>query len=183
MLASEIKTILKYPGFRAAIDVTGAAEILLLGPGRTPGCGVFRGICEIEPGCFGIWEQGRLTVRRYWHLTDGEHREDFTDTCAHVRWLVEDAIRRQLVSDVPIGCFLSGGLDSSLICSIASRELAGQGRRLDTFSVDYDRNREFFVPGKFQPNTDSDFLAPMEEYLGANAHHVILSADELDGAL
>ena len=183
LFASEIKTILKYPGFRAAIDVTGAAEILLLGPGRTPGCGVFRGICEIEPGCFGIWEQGRLTVRRYWHLTDGEHREDFTDTCAHVRWLVEDAIRRQLVSDVPIGCFLSGGLDSSLICSIASRELAGQGRRLDTFSVDYDRNREFFVPGKFQPNTDSDFLAPMEEYLGANAHHVILSADELDGAL
>ena len=183
LFASEIKTILKYPGFRAAIDVTGAAELLLLGPGRTPGCGVFRGVREIEPGCFGIWEQGRLTVRRYWKLTDREHREDFTDTCAHVRWLVEDAIRRQLVSDVPIGCFLSGGLDSSLICSIASRELAGQGRRLDTFSVDYDRNREFFVPGKFQPNTDSDFLAPMEEYLGANAHHVILSADELDGAL
>ena len=183
LFASEIKTILKYPGFRAAIDVTGAAEILLLGPGRTPGCGVFRGVREIEPGCFGIWKQGRLTVRRYWHLTDGEHREDFAETCDHVRWLVEDAIRRQLVSDVPIGCFLSGGLDSSLICSIAARELAGQGRRLDTFSVDYDRNREFFVPGKFQPNTDSDFLAPMEEYLGANAHHVILSADELDGAL
>lgn len=183
LFASEIKTILKYPGFRAAIDVTGAAELLLLGPGRTPGCGVFRGVREIEPGCFGIWEQGRLTVRRYWQLTDGEHREDFAETCDHVRWLVEDAIRRQLVSDVPIGCFLSGGLDSSLICSIASQELSGQGRRLDTFSVDYDRNREFFVPGKFQPNTDSDFLAPMEEYLGANAHHVILSADELDGAL
>ena len=183
LFASEMKTILRYPGFRAAIDVTGAAELLLLGPGRTPGCGVFRGIRELEPGCWGIWEDGRLTLGRYWNLTDGIHEENFADTCAHVRELVEDAIRRQLVSDVPIGCFLSGGLDSSLICSIAARELAGQGRRLDTFSVDYDRNREFFVPGKFQPNTDSDFLAPMEEYLGANAHHVILSADELDGAL
>ena len=179
LFASEIKTILKYPGFRAAIDVTGAAEILLLGPGRTPGCGVFRGVKEIEPGYFGIWEAGRLTLRRYWHLTDGEHREDFRETCAHVRWLVEDAIRRQLVSDVPVGCFLSGGLDSSLICSIA----AEHRNELDTFSVDYDRNREFFVPGKFQPNTDSDYLAPMETFLGANAHHVILSADDLDGAL
>ena len=183
LFASEIKTILKYPGFRAAIDVTGAAELLLLGPGRTPGCGVFRGVREIEPGCFGIWEQGKLTERRYWRLTDGEHREDFAETCAHVRWLVEDAIRRQLVSDVPIGCFLSGGLDSSLICAVAAEHLAGQGRRLDTFSVDYDRNREFFVPGKFQPNTDSDFLASMEAYLDASAHRVILSAEDLDGAL
>ena len=183
LFASEIKTILKYPGFRAAIDVTGAAEILLLGPGRSPGCGVFRGVRELEPGCFGIWEQRRLTVRRYWKLTDGEHREDFLETCAHVRWLVEDAIRRQLVSDVPIGCFLSGGLDSSLICAAAAEHLALQGRRLDTFSVDYDRNREYFVPGKFQPNTDSDFLAPMEDFLGANAHHVVLSAEDLDRAL
>ena len=183
LFSSEIKTILKYPGFRAAIDVTGAAELLLLGPGRTPGCGVFRGVKEIEPGCFGIWEQGKLNLRRYWHLTDGEHGEDFAETCAHVRWLVEDAIRRQLVSDVPIGCFLSGGLDSSLICAVAAEHLAGQGKRLDTFSVDYDRNREFFVPGKFQPNTDSDFLAPMEEFLDAKAHHVILTADDLDGAL
>ena len=179
IFASEIKTILQYPGFRAAIDVTGAAEILLLGPGRTPGCGVFRGLKELEPGCFGYWERGRLTVRRYWRLTDGEHREDFRETCEHVRWLVEDAIRRQLVSDVPIGCFLSGGLDSSLICAIAAEHV----RQLDTFSVDYDRNREFFVPGKFQPNTDADYLAPMEAFLGANSHHVILTAEELDGAL
>ena len=179
LFASEIKTILKYPGFRAAIDVTGAAEILLLGPGRTPGCGVFRGVNELEPGCFGIWEEGSLTLRRYWHLTDGEHREDFRETCEHVRWLVEDAIRRQLVSDVPIGCFLSGGLDSSLICAIAAEHV----RQLDTFSVDYDRNREFFVPGKFQPNTDADFLEPMEAFLGAKSHHVILTAEELDGAL
>ena len=62
LFASEIKTILKYPGFRPAIDVEGAAELLLLGPGRTPGCGVFRGVRELEPGCWGLWEQGRLTV-------------------------------------------------------------------------------------------------------------------------
>ena len=180
LFASEIKTILKYPGFRAAIDVTGAAELLLLGPGRTPGSGVFRGIRELEPGCCGYWDGKKLALRRYWKLTDGPHTESLEETAEHVRFLVEDAIRRQLVSDVPVGCFLSGGLDSSLICAVAAKSM---DHPLDTFSVDYDRNREFFVPGKFQPNSDADFLGPMEDFLGANGHRVVLTADQLDGAL
>ena len=180
IFASEIKTILQYPDFRAAIDVEGAAEILLLGPGRTPGCGVFRGIRELEPGCCGYYEQGRLTIRRYWKLTDGPHTESFWDTAEHVRYLVEDAIRRQLVSDVPVGFFLSGGLDSSLICAVAAKNMDGP---IQTFSVDYERNREFFTPGKFQPNSDADFLGPMEEFLGAEGHRVILTPQMLDEVL
>ena len=180
LLASEIKTILKYPGFHAAIDAEGVAELLLLGPGRTPGCGIFRGVRELEPGCCGYWEQGKLTLSRYWKLTDGPHTEAFEETAEHVRFLVEDAIRRQLVSDVPVGFFLSGGLDSSLICTVAAKNTGGP---LMTYSVDYDRNREFFVPGKFQPNTDSDYLGPMEHYLGAKGHRVVLTAEQLDGAL
>ncbi|MBE6949921.1 MAG: asparagine synthase (glutamine-hydrolyzing) [Ruminococcaceae bacterium] len=183
LFASEIKTILKYPDFRAAIDVTGAAELLLIGPGRTPGCGIFRGVREIEPGCCAFWEKNKLTVRRYWKLTDGTHNESFEETAEHVRWLVEDSIRRQMVSDVPIGCFLSGGLDSSLICAVVADAMKEQGRRLDTFSVDYDKNREFFVPGKFQPNSDADYLGPMEEFLGAKAHRVVLTSEQLNGAL
>ncbi len=180
LFASEIKTILQYPGFRAAIDVTGAAELLLLGPGRTPGCGVFRRVRELEPGCYGVYEGGRFTLNRYWKLTDGPHTDSFEDTCAHVRYLLTDAIRRQMVSDVPIGCFLSGGLDSSLICSVCSDFTEGP---LKTFSVDYEGNHKYFVPGKFQPNSDADFLGPMEAYLGADAHRVMLSADELNEAL
>ena len=180
IFASELKTILRYPDFRAAIDVEGAAELLLLGPGRTPGCGVFRGVRELEPGCCGYYKQGRLTLRRYWKLTDGPHTETFWDTADHVRFLVEDAIRRQLVSDVPVGFFLSGGLDSSLICAVAAKTMEEPIR---TFSVDYDRNREFFVPGKFQPNSDTDFLGTMEDFLGAEGHRVILSPEMLDEAL
>lgn len=180
VFASELKTILKVPGIRPVLDVTGAAEILLLGPGRTPGSGILRGIRELEPGCYAVWEQGRLTIKRYWQLTDGPHTETFEDTAAHVRALVEDAIRRQLVSDVPVGFFLSGGLDSSLICAVAAKN---QAEPLMTYSVDYDRNREFFRPGKFQPNSDSDYLGPMEAFLGANGHRVMLSAKDLDEAL
>jgi len=180
LFASEIKTILKYPGFRAAIDVTGAAELLLLGPGRTPGCGVFCGIREIEPGCCGIWDTGKLTLSRYWQLTDGPHTESFEETAEHVRFLVEDAIRRQLVSDVPVGFFLSGGLDSSLICAVAAKHMRSP---LKTWSVDYERNRDYFQPGKFQPNADADYLGPMEHFLGAEGHRVVLSAEELDAVL
>lgn len=183
IFASEIKTILCNPGFQAAIDITGASELLLIGPGRTPGCGVFRGINELEPGCTAMWESNRLKVRRYWKLTDGEHPYSFDDTVDMVRELLVDAIRRQLVSDVPVGCFLSGGLDSSLICSVAAKEFAGQGRTLHTFSVDYENNDRFFTPGKFQPNSDSDFLGLMEDYLGSQPHRVVLTAQQLHDAL
>ena len=70
LFASEIKTILKYPTVSAELDEQGAAEILLMGPGRSPGCGVFRGMEELEPGCCGWYEDVHLSIRRYWRLLD-----------------------------------------------------------------------------------------------------------------
>ena len=183
LFGSELKTILAYPGFRASIGLEGAAEVLLLGPGRTPGCGVFDGIDELEPGCCGVFERGKLTVRRYWKLLDREHTESFDDTVEHVRFLVLDSIRRQMVSDVPIGTFLSGGLDSSIISAVCAKELAHWGGTLDTFSVDYENNDRFFVPGKFQPNTDADYIGTMEDYIRSEPHRVVLTAQDLADAI
>ena len=183
LFASEIKTILAYPGFRAAIDGEGAAEILLLGPGRTPGCGVFRGVKELEPGCCGHYRGGRLEIERYWKLLDREHTDSFEQTAETVRYLVCDAIERQMVSDVPIGTFLSGGLDSSVISAVCARKLGREGKRLDTFSVDYENNAQFFTPGKFQPNSDSDFIGIMEEHLHCTPHRVVIPAQALVDAL
>ena len=146
LFASEIKTILAYPTVKAQLDIQGASEILLLGPGRTPGCGVFRGIFELEPGCCGYYSEGELTLRRYWKLLDREHTDTFEQTAEKVRELVMDAIKRQMVSDVPIGTFLSGGLDSSLITAVCANEIKAKGKRLKTFSVDYVDNDKYFVP-------------------------------------
>ncbi len=179
LFASEIKTILAYPGIEAKLDAQGVADILLLGPGRLPGSGVFRDVLELEPGCCGVFENGIFRWRRYWYLKDRTHEESFEETAEQVRYLVTDAIRRQMVSDVPIGCFLSGGLDSSLISSVCAGEMKKRGERLSTFSLDYENNRQFFVPGKFQPNSDSDFIPIMEDALGVEPHRTVLRPEDL----
>ncbi len=183
VFASEIKTILATGAVSPQLDAEGAAEILLLGPGRTPGCGVFKGIRELENGCCGYFEAGRLSIRRYWQLRDREHRETFEETAEHVRELVTDAILRQTVSDVPIGTFLSGGLDSSLISAVCAREMAKRGERLQTFSVDYVDNDKYFTPNRFQPNSDGYYIRRMQEELGSDHHWCVLSPEELVGVL
>lgn len=179
LFASEMKTILTYPGVRAELDADGAGQLLLLGPGRTPGSGVFHNMQELEPGCFGIYEDGRFRAHRYWKLRDREHTDSFEETVQNVRELVTDAIRRQMVSDVPIGTFLSGGLDSSLISAICARDTEGRGEYLDTFSVDYLDNDKHFVAGKFQPNSDTEYIRIMVDHLSAKHHWTVLTPEEL----
>ena len=176
LFASEIKTILAYPTVKAELDAQGAAEILLLGPGRSPGCGVLRGIEELEPGCCGWYEGGVLRTRRYWYLRDREHRESFEETAEQVRYLVTDAIRRQTVSDVPIGTFLSGGLDSSLISAVCAGQM---GSEMPTFSLDYADNDRYFVPGKFQPNSDNAYIRIMQDALQTRHHWCVLTPEDL----
>ena len=183
LFASEIKSILAYPTVSAVLDGAGAGEILLLGPGRTPGSGVFRGIMELEPGCCAVYQGGRFQWKRYWKLMDHEHTESFEETADHVRYLVEDAIRRQMIADVPIGTFLSGGLDSSIITAVCAKEMEKKNCRLPTFSVDYARQEEFFVPGKFQPNSDSSYIRLMQETLNTDHHWSVLQPDDLIDAL
>ena len=180
LFSSEIKTILAYPTVRPELDAGGIGEVMLLGPGRTPGSGVFRGISEIEPGCCGVFESGKLRLRRYWSLKDREHRETFEETAEQVRFLVTDAIKRQMVSDVPIGTFLSGGLDSSLISAVAA---GTQQEPLKTFSVGYVNNERYFVPGKFQPESDDAYIQLMQTYIGSNHHRTELEPEELVCAL
>lgn len=180
IFASEIKTILAYPTVRAELDARGAAELVMLGPGRIPGSGVFRGIGELEPGCCGYYEQGIFSVERYWKLRDREHTECFQETMLHVRSLVQDAIVAQMVSDVPIGTFLSGGLDSSLISAVCAARL---DEPLMTFSVDYLHNDRYFQANKFQPNSDDYYIDLMVGSLHTEHHTTVLTPENLLDAL
>ncbi len=184
IFGSELKAILAHPCVPHEIDINGISQLLLFGPGRTPGCGVFRGMEELPAAhCAYYTQEQGLQTRCYWKLEAQEHRENFAQTAEHVRYLLTDAIRRQLVSDVPIGTFLSGGLDSSLISSVAAREFQKDGRELHTFSVDYRDNDKYFQKSKFQPNSDPDFIRRMQAYLGVNHHWTVIDTPALTDAL
>ena len=172
-----------HPDVSAEIDTNGVAEIMLVGPGRTPGCGVFKGIEELLPSRCGFFTSEGLKLRQYWHLKDREHRDTLDQTVEKVRGLVIDAIERQLVSDVNIGTFLSGGLDSSIISSVANRWFRARNKELQTFSVDYRDNEQYFKANKFQIDSDHAFAQQMSGYLRTNHHRIVVDTEDLVEAL
>ena len=177
--SSEIKTLLQHPAIQPQLNSEGIAQILLLGPGRVPGSGVFHNIMELEPGCCGTYREGKWNWRRYWKLTDREHTQSLDETAQTVRELLTDSINRQLVSDVPLGMFLSGGLDSSIICAVAAEYYGESNQHLTTFSVDYEDNGRYFVPGKFQPNSDTEYIRIMQRFLNSEHHWTVLTPQDL----
>lgn len=184
LFGSEIKTLLANPLIRPEIDEEGLAEVFMIGPARTPGHGVFKGVNELKPGhCMIIGRQGK-TITQYWSLTSKPHTEDFGATAAQVRELLIDTARRQLVSDVPICALLSGGLDSSVLTALAatSRKQSGLDRLL-TYSVDYVDNDLYFKANSFQPNSDAPWVIRVSEHFGTRHHNVLLDNSELAESL
>lgn len=183
IFASELNALLEYPDIPHEIDENGVAELLLLAPGRTAGCGVIKGVKEVKSGYCGFYDKNGLELWQYWRLHTCELHETFEQTVEHTRELVLDSIRRQLVSDVPVCTFLSGGLDSSLISSVASSELKKHGKILHTFSVDYQDNEKYFTKSHFQPNSDPEYINCMVEYLNSIHHWTVIDTPELVNAL
>ena len=183
IFGSEIKALLEHKYVNPEIDENSIAEIMFLGPGRTPGCGVFKNIKELKPASCGYYSKSGIKVIKYWTLKDREHTDNFEQTVEKVRELVIDSVTRQLVSDVPVGTFLSGGLDSSIISSIANSHFNKQNKKLKTFSVTYKDNDKYFKSSKFQPNSDTEYIKKMVEYLGCEHHLITLDNKDLANAL
>ena len=96
---------------------------------------------------------------------------------------MKDAIERQLVSDVPLCCFLSGGLDSSIISKIASDKYREKGEILSTYSVTYTDNEKYFTKSRFQPNSDEVYIRLMRDFIGSDHNVVTLDNEKLAKAL
>lgn len=163
---SEIKALFEFPGVRPTIGKTGLCEVFGLGPARTPGCGVFEGIHEIKPGHWAIFDREGLRSMQYFALTATPHEEDYETTVRRVRDLLVDTVERQLVSDVPLCTFLSGGLDSSVVTAIAAQKLKERGMTLDTYSFEFEGNDKNFVSSSFQPERDEEWAQRVSALLG-----------------
>lgn len=184
IFSSEIKSILKYPGFQVAIDAEGISELFGIGPAHTPGTCVFKNIFEIKPAHFGIFNAYGFKSYRYWKMETKEHKDDFETTCTKIHNLLDDSIKRQLVSDVPLCAMLSGGLDSSIIVAYASNYFKKNNLPpLKTLSIDYVDNDKNFVKSDFQPNSDNYYINIMQKTFNTNHTNIIIDTPELADAL
>lgn len=180
---STIDTVLCHPEIEPALDEDGLRTLLLLGPARPPESGVFRQISSLLPGHFAVLTPEAFTDHTYWRLEAHEHEDDLPTTIERTHELICDAARRQLVSDVPLACFLSGGLDSSILSMLAAKDYAARGETLHTWSVDYRDNDKYFTKSIFQPNSDDSYIDQMVDFLGTHHHRVVLEPEALCAAL
>ena len=183
LVSSEIKGLLAHPLVKSSVDTDGIAALLSLGPSRITGHAIFKGIKELKPAHAMIVTKQGTKMWRYWEVESKEHVHTLEETRAHVRELVENAIIRQLISDVPICTMLSGGLDSSIITAIAAKQLSYHNQTLATYSVSYEDNDTYFEGNAFQTTQDGYWIDQMRQRYKTDHRTVTLTQDALVEAL
>lgn len=175
LFASELKGIFAYPGYEPVLDRDSLCEIFALGPASTYGSSVFAGIKEVLPGHYLRFQNGCCSDHCYWRLYSKPHTDSWEKTVEKTAWLIKDAVKLEMLSDIPISTFLSGGVDSSLVTAICAKELEKQGKTLNTFSFDFTGNADYFKPNSFQPSQDRPWATRMVDYCHTN--HRFLECD------
>ncbi len=183
IFASEIKAILKSNLVKPIIDKKSLQEIFALGPSKIPGSGVFKDIYELRPAHYLIYSNNRIKIKRYWNVTNKPFNDCFEDTVNNVRHLLDTAIKRQMVSDVNIATLLSGGLDSSIITAIVSKEMQKVDKKLVSYSIDYEDNNKYFVKNDFQVSEDTYFIKLMSDNFNINHQYKVIKQKELADTL
>jgi len=174
LFGSEPKAILANSLAKRVIDADGLRAILgfLCGPRS----GVFRGMHEVLPGHVVRVNRNGVQQLTYWQLSDNGHTDDVPTTVRHVRELLEDTIQRQLISDVPLGSMLSGGLDSSAMTALASRL---SEERVRSFAVDFVGRTDNFIPSAVWNTPDGPYVQEVAKLVGTDHTDITLSAIEL----
>lgn len=178
IFASEPKALFAYPGFTPEITTESLLELLAIGPARTMGNGIFKDVKEVLPGHYLIFQEHSVTDHVYWDLVRSEHTDSYDQTKEKVSFLIRDAVKRQMVSDVPVCSFLSGGIDSSIVTALACQYLEPLGEKLNTFSFDFKNNDVYFQSNAFQPSRDLPYVNVMLKYYHTN--HTFLECNEND---
>ncbi|MFI9604898.1 asparagine synthase (glutamine-hydrolyzing) [Streptomyces sp. NPDC052043] len=176
LFGSEPKAVLANPMVPRSVDMEGLRE--LFSRAKTPGHAVWAGMKEVEPGTVVTVERSGLRARRYWQLRAAEHTDSRQDTVARVRELLEDIVRRQLVSDVPRCVLLSGGLDSSAITALAVEQMRGK-ERVRSFAVDFVGQSENFIPDGLRSTPDTPYVHDVVQHAGTEHQDIVLDPEGL----
>ena len=138
IFASELKAMLTRSEIKHEIDRYGLWEILYLSPNFVSGKSVFRDVLELEPAECMLFSKSGLKKRRYWSVVAQPFFKNKSYAVEKTRYLLTDAIKRQLGADVGLCVLLSGGLDSSVVTAVANEDYKSKGKILDTYSFEYE---------------------------------------------
>ena len=165
LFASELSAILAHPAITGSIDPVALREYLTLEYVPAPHS-LVRGVNKLAPGTAAVLEDGELRTHRYWRIDPRPARQvlPFPEAVRELRSRLENAVASRLVSDVPLGVFLSGGIDSSTVAALAARHGA-----LETFSI-----------GFREPSFDeSSHARAVAAHIGSHHHEHVVTADEM----
>ena len=161
--ASEAKALLRIPHCQAKVDVTAVWDYLAYRYVPAPKT-LFTGIRKLMPGTLAIWERGQFSEHRYWSSPDGQALlpgQAQPDVVKDFLTRLDDAVKLQMVSDVPFGAFLSGGLDSSMIVALMTRHCP----LVNTFSVGFGEDRY----------SELDYAAQVAQQFNTTHHELSVS--------
>jgi asparagine synthase (glutamine-hydrolysing)/amidotransferase len=175
LFGSEPKAILANPMAPSEVDADGLREVLDMV--KTPEHAIYRGMYEVRPGHLVRISRSGLTKHRYWALEAKPHGDDLDTTVGTVRELLDDTVRRQMVSDVPLATLLSGGLDSSAVTALAARTVAPGSLR--SFSVDFSASADQFEPDAVRLEADAPFALELARHVKADHAEILLDSREL----
>ncbi len=175
-----IRGILENYNIDAVLDKRGICEMLGLGPAKSPGQTIYKDIKEVKPGHSISIGNAEIKEKKYFNLKSKPHKDDVIQTAEKLKSKITQNIKNQLKGNLSTGVFLSGGIDSSLITSVAEKESRGE---LKAYSVDYTGNEENFLSSSFTPERDNYFINLLKDKLGLDHKYIMLSQQDLFDSL
>jgi asparagine synthase (glutamine-hydrolysing) len=169
IFASEIKAILKHPQIKADIDTTALYHYLTLYVTPAP-MTLFKGINKLPPGYIMVCDKdGNIKQEQYWDAIVPEQKEEYPEEyyIENIRNLLSESIEKRMMSDVPFGVFLSGGIDSSTNVALMARLM---NRPVDTFSVGFKDRPDY---------NEFDYARQVAAEFKTNHHEVIIDYHDL----
>lgn len=177
VFADHPDSLLKTASAEPIVDRDGLCELFGMGPARTPGRTPLRDVKMLEPGCMLVCEGSSHKIVEYYRIGIRRHEEDETETVAHVRKLLDDAV--DWIAPLKPGAMLSGGLDSTALTAMLCR----RNSEVKTFSVDYADNSKDFQPNAFRPELDAPYVAQAVKVFGTRHQTCVLDQVSLADAL
>lgn len=173
IFASEIKAILEDKEIKREINNQGLVNYFTFGHSVAPDT-IYKGIKKLLPGHYIIFKTNKIEIKRYWDISFSSQKQDLGEKFYYenTKKILEESVKERLISDVPLGVFLSGGIDSSLVVSMMAKNNI---KPLKTFSVGFD------MPGKeFNELKDAKIVA---NYFGTEHHELLLKESDLINTL